>query len=1328
MNKSFWRKTFWILLTPILVLSVFGAVSRWWILPRISDWAREQAQTLVNTKTPLRLTLDDLEIELIPIQVTARLVKLEDPQGSIPALGSLDVAEARLRLDFFELLFGRTEVATIEVQGLNGALNLDPLMESDAPPSELPIADLFKALEKIPLRRITISNSSVALASKKLAAGGTVRANQLEIEARRQRISLRGDADLVDLAYRDMPKLAAQLKLEADVLPKELVLRKVLLARNEITLEANGRIDDLAQLPLKPHLALAVRANLPLEILGREFAEIPALKQIPDLQGHVTASGEVKLEGRFSPQGRLEVKTQAVRVGPIDIGDAVLASRLSDKAVEVESIDLRHPAGQAKVTKTKISFEAPFQFNSKIDVARLQLQPLFRALDLNEIPVDVGVKGAFQCGGELHPLQVRCSGAATGDKLVVKAKNEPKAFTIVDIEDMEASGDVSLNLEEVRFESKLRIGKSQGETRGRVGFQTGFRIDFRAPQVHFSDVKNLASLSFSGTSSIEGWTEGDTDAAIFDIKLGAKDFVFENFTLGAVDGLLRYRAGKMHFEDLRQSLGRTSTRGNFVLDLNRDTIEGQMQSDALDAADLPVVFSKLWQFPLDIQANGSARMSFSGPLDLWSMTYRLEAEFKNGRLQGDAFDRLDLVAEADKGRMRLETAEMKKNQTLVRARGGISPQKDLDILVDVIGLRLEESEFVNRIRSQVAGQLNMTAQLQGKIDDPDIRLRGSLSDIYVDEQDIPSSFFRARLNRQSLEGETNLFGNKIQGDLLLPLGGHAGPLRMRVKTTDWPFTGLLSLIGASGLQNEYESNLTSEIDLSSNSGRFDQVSGRILIREFSLNRGGLNLRNPRSSQILLDNGRITLRDMLLEGPGNAVIRLQGEGFKLDALDVGVQAKTDLRLLHMFAPFLEDLGGPFQVSANLTGSIFKPQLLGNASLKDAYVKIKGFPHPLEKLKTDIVFSHSRVLIQNLTAQLAGGSVRGDGSVQINGIGDIPVNIRARAEGLNMNVPDKVRTAGNADLQFTGSWFPFILSGTYRVHSGLVEMEFGGGDGTGNAPRTSVYLPKILRQANFDPVILDLQVILDRPIQVRNSQMDGGASGQLQVKGPPQNPILIGRINTERGSRIIVKDKTFDLTTGVINFTDPTEVNPELYLSAQSRVEEYDVNVLIQGSAKAPSIRMSSVPPLSEQDIISLLALGITSQQLEGSVQSREQAAQLGYEALGLGLSRTGISKGLESTTGFNLQITSSFDNTRNISVPKLQLNRRVSDRLNAVYARPLTGDQNAQEVKMQYRINSNVSAVGSYEERASQEGVGLVESAVGKESIFGLDLEFKREFR
>jgi translocation and assembly module TamB len=170
----------------------------------------------------------------------------------------------------------------------------------------------------------------------------------------------------------------------------------------------------------------------------------------------------------------------------------------------------------------------------------------------------------------------------------------------------------------------------------------------------------------------------------------------------------------------------------------------------------------------------------------------------------------------------------------------------------------------------------------------------------------------------------------------------------------------------------------------------------------------------------------------------------------------------------------------------------------------------------------------------------------------------------------------------------------------------------------------------------------------------------------------------------------------------------------------------VTVIAQGTAKNLTIRLTSVPPLSEQDIVSLIALGMTSSSIEQNTLSRSQAEQTGAEIGGAVLAKP-IDKVFTKTLGLNFQVSNQYDSTRNISVPKVTLSRRVNEKVKASASRAV-GDSQAYDVKLEYQLNNNWNAVGSYESKDTENDTTQTTNEANYQSVFGLDLEFKREFK
>ncbi|MFZ4404692.1 MAG: translocation/assembly module TamB domain-containing protein, partial [Pseudobdellovibrionaceae bacterium] len=595
----------------------------------------------------------------------------------------------------------------------------------------------------------------------------------------------------------------------------------------------------------------------------------------------------------------------------------------------------------------------------------------------------------------------------------------------------------------------------------------------------------------------------------------------------------------------------------------------------------------------------------------------------------------------------------------------------------------------------------------------------------LDNQEIADSSFLFKISKDEMFADVDMFGQAIKGQVRWPFVSGL-PLDLKVKFINWNFIQFLSAYFGRNFFNEYNSSFSGDVNLQSENGDPWKVTGQAKIINFYMQRGDSFFKNTKTAIISFINGIGKIENFNLEGRQNK-IQIQSERFSQEDMALDVLTAVDLRLFHFLLPFLDELGGPFNMSAQFSGPYNKPEILGSAKIANGYLKLKGIPHQFEKIESDIVFSQSKILIGSLKSDFAGGKIKGDGQILIAGIRNLPTAVRLNFQNVQLNIPDKFSSQGYGDLLFSGSWFPFTLSGSYFVQSGLITKEMTSDSATGNIKINS-YLAQVLKEKSIDPIVLDLQVLVDKGIAIKNALIDGKVNGAVQVKGAPRTPGILGKINFEKKSKVFFKDSAFEVQTSSIQFNNLSEINPDLYIAAQSRVSDYDVNLLIQGPAQSPNIQLSSLPPLGEQDIISLLALGVTSSKLDQNIQSKQQAEQTGY-IIGSAIfsAQNPLNKTLKERLGLNLQFSTGFDSTKNISVPKVTLSRRLSEKVNASASRTL-GEQSSYEFKLQYAINSNVSAIGIYESRDANEGSSVQAQNKDTQNILGLDLEFKTEFK
>ena len=83
---------------------------------------------------------------------------------------------------------------------------------------------------------------------------------------------------------------------------------------------------------------------------------------------------------------------------------------------------------------------------------------------------------------------------------------------------------------------------------------------------------------------------------------------------------------------------------------------------------------------------------------------------------------------------------------------------------------------------------------------------------------------------------------------------------------------------------------------------------------------------------------------------------------------------------------------------------------------------------------------------------------------------------------------------------------------------------------------------------------------------------------------------------------VYGKKFVMQEGQVTFTGSPEINPFVNITITQTASIYLATIHVDGRARQPQINFSSTPELDQSDILSLLIVGKTMDQLTSSEQS------------------------------------------------------------------------------------------------------------------------------
>ena len=1058
--------------------------------------------------------------------------------------------------------------------------------------------------------------------------------------------------------------------------------------------------------------------------------EIPPWLTVLGFNKKVSIKGQLRSKGSFEikkwnlPTYLSETEILNSEINDFKIGDAKGSIQLKNKTLTSSEIVLNHPSGKLNLTNFEWNLTQA-DIKGAIDLKSLDLQKLFNEIHLKRMPVELGINAQLKClGNLLNNAKIECLGQVEGKKLIVQTQLQSKSPPIIVLDSFSGEGSVKIDANEVSYDTVVNLPHSKGHSHGIINYAKGFNIDFDTENFDFQDASPLAGLHIEGTGKLHGRTIGNSQSANLEIALSTQNFWFENFGLGSLEGKLAYKKGHLLIDSPKARLFSSPYMAQIDVDLINSQIKGLVESPEMLASDAALALSRRAPVPFEISGTGATRAQFEGPFQLGKLSYHFEGVLKKGSIQGETYDELKWDWLSKNGNVLIENNSIQKGNALITVNGKANPLGNLNLEVEGNALKLENSSFLSKFVKTLGGDVTFHMSINNHILKPDILLEGKIQHTTLGDSDLPDSKFVFETDSKGRVLNLDLMGHQLKMDLTLPyeLKEQA---RLFLEIDKFDFTDFLSLILGSPLRNEYKSLLSMKMDIKSDNHNLFESSGSARIEDLYIARNEHFLRNNKPIFIIFEKGLATLKDFSIKGYQSELIA-NGERFDPAHLKINIGGTIDIRILQIFTPFLDDMSGPVKGQIQLTGSIQNPEVYGNLNLNDVALKIKSFPPLFDHINSHLEFSQKRITIDSIRGSLAGGSLIGDGTIILNGPKDVRVDVKAQLRNLQMEVPEHFQSSGSADIVFSGNWFPYLLSGTYRVNQAFIDKDFRAENSENNI-RQSVYLPKNLANGGFDPVLLDLQILLDKKVEIKNPDISGFLTGQIQVKGPPQSPILIGAIKTLPQTQLFFRDKVFDVQSGLVKFNDPTELNPELYFTARSIVDKYEISLLLQGKSKSPQLSLTSQPPLVEQDIVSLLALGVTTQTLDSNIQSSQQAAQTGYQIGSAIISANPLNKEIKQSLGVDVKFSSGFDDTKN-AMPRVTVSKDIIPRkLNASASSSFSENQHY-DVRFQYLLNDRLSTVGTYEKSEGQDGSTSAGSNQSKTSIFGLDLEYKVEFK
>jgi len=506
------------------------------------------------------------------------------------------------------------------------------------------------------------------------------------------------------------------------------------------------------------------------------------------------------------------------------------------------------------------------------------------------------------------------------------------------------------------------------------------------------------------------------------------------------------------------------------------------------------------------------------------------------------------------------------------------------------------------------------------------------------------------------------------------------------------------------------------------------LQGTLRLDDLRVGQGNVEVRNDGPLVVRLVEGGFAIDRARLSGP-SSTLRATGGGSYDEGLATTLDGQVGLGLLATLSPLILTADGQLALRVNIDGPFDAPAVFGNARVDDGSLRVVGLPLPVEELTGRVNFNARRILVEGFEARVGSGLVAVDGSALLEGRGLRGYRLDIRTSGLAYEPFDGLEVAGGG--QTVLSWETGLdrprLDGTIFLDRVRYTRPIELSQSLSELSRTGR-----TRVESYRPdeglVTLDLRVVDRAPIIVSNNLVDAqvrieDGEEPFRIVGTESRLGALGTLVIPRGI-VHFRNNDFDVRQGTIVFDDPSSISPEFDVEATTEILRTNdfagvrwlVTLHAFGATDAFQLETRSDPPLSQEDLVLLLTVGMTRAEAQ-QLQTGDLTGTAALEALA---AVSGVDREIQRAVPVidDFGIASRYSPLTNRTEPQVSIGKRITERVRLSAA---TGLGQTREVRtsVEWRLSDETSVQALYD---NVDTTGT--AAFGN---VGVDLRWRLEF-
>jgi translocation and assembly module TamB len=812
----------------------------------------------------------------------------------------------------------------------------------------------------------------------------------------------------------------------------------------------------------------------------------------------------------------------------------------------------------------------------------------------------------------------------------------------------------------------------------------------------------MTSLGINGVlgkMNMNGNVSGTLRELALDARLNGGNLGFKNIKFGKADMNIRFSNGRLFLEHGKilngnsklniSGFARIFDPGDYKLIENPD-FDVELNGDTLFLEDF--VQGMTGMFVLNGHVKGNADHP-KGKLDLSG---------KNVDLNIQKLNEIKLASTIDGRQIHIDPLSLvvAPGEEIV-LKGWVSMDKNYDFSMISNDISLKNIKKMASLNID-SGKISLDISGKGRFENPQLQGKVVLSDLSFNNQRLEKVPFEIKVEDQMayISGGLSFFLDATYG-----LESRSFSISARFDNTD--LTPYLQLVG----RKELNGAITGSIESKGKFGSPIQIEGTTRISQLAIFWKETPLIKGNDLKLLVHNDDISIPGMRLSLFDQGYFTIKGSGKLNKDLDLEADGTIPFKILPMFTEAISDATGESHFSLKANGSLSAPNFIIHLDIKDGGMSIAGVVQKLHHMNGGVRITSNAIVLDNIKGMLDTGKFVFNGDIDLDRYQPSNIGLKLNVDNLPITIPDVLDVRLSSELDLRGSPEKsllkgdiVLLEGTYNKDVRLNLME-----SIGQESREEPLVTSKTPWPFFNNMVLDCKIRYKAPFVVDNNIALLSIKPDLNIYGTVNHPLISGRAEVESGTVYFQKNE-FIVKKGVLDFINPYKIEPTIDIQSEAKIREWTVFLNVSGTSNNLKFNLSSNPMESEQDILSLLITGKTTQELV----AREGGSALSAKHMLADVLSESAQKEIKNATGLDI-VSLEYNGAKDAEASdgvKVTLGKELSRRVTVKYDIQTKNAKVIRKVITEYKFFETL----------------LMNAFQDTEGTVGAGIQFRLEFR